>query len=83
MLLDYVYGAATFNLWKSVPDGVHEGIQACYEGNIQVLPQESSKCSASDVPGSEKSDSYDRGYTAPREGSAVRLYGRGSLSDYP
>ena len=26
MLLDYMYGAAAYNLWKSDPDSVHEGI---------------------------------------------------------
>ena len=78
ILLDYIYGAAAYNLWKSKPDSVHEGIQACYEGNIQVLPQESSKRSASDVPGSKKGDSRVIGFT-PHGGevSAVRLYGKG------
>ena len=37
MLLDYVYGAAAYNLWKSDPDNVHEGMRAYYEGHIQVL----------------------------------------------
>jgi hypothetical protein len=56
-----MYGAAAYNLWKSDPDNVHEGMEAYYEGSIQVLlPQELSASS------SEESDPRGRSYTGSR-----------------
>lgn len=76
MLPDYMYGAAAYNLWESV----HEGMQAYYEGNTQVLlPQESPKHSASDAPSGEESNSRDRSYTAPRRRKRGEVIRQGKI----
>jgi hypothetical protein len=54
IILDYVFGAAAYKLWKSSPDETHAKMRAYHEAHYQVLPhQELTWHPIPDSPGSE------------------------------
>jgi len=40
IILDYVFGAAAYKLWKSNPDENHEKMRAYHEAHYQVTPHQ-------------------------------------------
>jgi hypothetical protein len=55
IILDYVFGAAAYKLWRSNPDESHEKMRAYHEAHYQVIPhQESTRHPIPDSPSSEQ-----------------------------